>query len=459
MDERTVLPAWRDRDTGDDPVVVHRYRLGLETGVCVRSAGDGWWCHPERSAGGNVAAEEWAEAEEGDGAAQAFVDLLRYAELPAVPGFRVVRLAPPPEATGERGVEIDLDGGVHSTVVVGERVVVTWTLRTVDAPHPCVLTLQHLAAVDFIGMPDVYGMLLWRTPSGHEVPVAIATRYLPRSRTGWAWAGELVEVAGGLRRNPVPTGTPPGGIDLTAVELPARVGRLVAKLHLALATPSELVPLPTATADTDVVRGWHAAARADVDAAVRLAVTGPAGGLEPRELPTLLAAVDGAAELAQRVDAGPATVTVQRVHRDLHIGRVLRWTGGLSVVGFDAEPHRTAASDPAVPEVPEVPAVPAAGGGGDLAPAARDLARLLASLAEVAQAAAGHPDMPPAVPASWYHKTRDQVLRAYRSALTDEGRPDLLDEQLLAMFEAQERALAALAHARGQATGDPAAIG
>jgi maltokinase len=449
MDERTVLPAWQDRDTGDDPVVVHRYRLGLETGVCVRSAGDGWWCDPERSAGGNVAAEEWAEAEEGDGAAQAFVDLLRYAELPTVPGFRVVRLAPPPEATGERGVEVDLDGGIHSTVVVGERVAVTWTRRTVDAPHPCVLTLQHLTAVDFIGVPDVYGMLLWRTPSGHEVPVAVATRYLPRARAGWAWAGELVEVAGGLRRAPVPTGTPPGGIDLTAVELPARLGRLVAKLHLALGTPSELVPVPTATVDADIVRSWHAAARADIHAAVRLALTGPAGGLEPRELPALLAAVDGAAELAQRLDAGAASVTVQRVHGDLHIGRVLRWTGGLSVVGFDAEPqHRIGASDPRVPA-----------GGGELAPAARDLARLLASLAEVALVVGGRPGMPEGVASSWYRQARDQVLRGYRSVLAADGRPHLLDEQLLAMFEAQERARVARARATGQTAGDPAPIG
>ena len=454
MDERTVLPGWQDRDTGEDPVVVHRYRLGLETGVCVRSAGDGWWCDPERSAGGNVAAEEWAEAEEGDGAAQAFVDLLRYAELPTVPGFRVVRLAPPPEATGERAVEIDLDGGVHSTVVVGERVVVTWTRRTVDAPHPCVLSLQHLAAVDFIGVPDVYGMLLWRTPSGYEVPVAIATRYLPRSRTGWAWAGELVEVAGGLRRAPVPTGTPPGGIDLTAVELPARLGRLVAKLHLALATPSALVPEPTATVDGEAVRAWQAAAGADVDAAVRLALTAPAGGLEPRELPGLLAAVDGATGLARRLDAGAASVTVQRVHGDLHIGRVLRWTGGLSVVGFDAEPHRL---DPAADRA--AAAVPAAGDGGELAPAARDLARLLASLAQVAGVAANRPEMPVTAPASWYRQAREQVLRAYRSALTSEGRPELLDQQLLAMFEAQERARAALAQASGHASDDRAPIG
>jgi maltokinase len=436
MDERSVLPSRQDR-TGDEPVVVHRYRLGLETAVCVRSTDGGWWCDPERSAGGKVAAEDWAEAEEGDGAAQAFVDLLRYAELPQVPGFRVVRLAPPPEATGERGVDVDVDGGVHSTVVVGERVVVTWTRRTVDAPHPGVLTLQHLAAVDFIGVPDVYGMLLWRTPGGHEVPVAVATRYLPRSRPGWAWAGELVEVAGGLRPTPVPVGTPPGGIDLTAVELPARLGRLVAKLHIALATPSVLVPVPTATVDDAAVLDWHATARAQVDAAVGLALTHPGARLEPHELPALVADVDAGAQAAERVRQG-ATVTVQRVHGDLHVGRVLRWTGGLSVVGFDAEP-----------EVPDGPGPVAAGDGGELAPAARDLARLLGSLREVARVAAARPGMPPGAPEAWYGKAREQVLAAYRSVLAGEGLLALLDDDLLRMFEAQERALTALRTAAG----------
>ena len=89
-----------------------------------------------------------------------------------MPGFRVVRLATPPEATGERAMNPDPgDGRTHSNVVVGERVVVAWMRRTVDAPHPGALTLQHLAEHEFIGVPELYGLLLWRTPEGHEVPV------------------------------------------------------------------------------------------------------------------------------------------------------------------------------------------------------------------------------------------------------------------------------------------------
>src|SRR6478752_3441090 len=103
MDDRTVLPPGQGlarshdgapddavTDNGsagngvtdhglpdDGPVVLHRYRLSVETAVSVRSDGDGWSCTPERSAGGSVAAEEWVEAAEGDGAAQVFADLLR----------------------------------------------------------------------------------------------------------------------------------------------------------------------------------------------------------------------------------------------------------------------------------------------------------------------------------------------------------------------------------------------
>jgi maltokinase len=431
MDDRTVLPMWQELGTAgrtdDAPVVVHRYRLGLETALSVRSDGHAWWCVPERAAGGNVAAEEWVEADEGDGAAQAFVDLLRYEDLPSVPGFRVVRLTPPPEATGER--RVDADTGLHSSVVVGERVVVAWTRRVVDAPHPGALTLQHLAALDFMGVPEVYGLLLWRTPSGHEVPVAAATRYLPRSRDGWAWIQDLVDVAAGLADAPAPVATPSGGIELSAVDLAARLGRLVAKLHVALATPSSLDPAPAARADAAAVLGWHAGARAEVEAA--------SGLVDRRQLPALLAAVDGLQQLAADVKAGRAEVAVQRVHGDLHVGRVLRWTRGLAVVGFDAEPS----FGPPADRRP----------GDTHQPAARDLARLLASLAVVARRASLRAEMPRDAPRAWYRQAREQVAAAYRAELAAEKRPELLDERLLAGFEAAEQARAVVALVAGHA--------
>src|SRR3954471_14515900 len=437
MDDPSVLPEWQGHarsdngmsdngvadngvpDNGvphngvhdDGLVVVHRYRLSLETAVSVRSDGDGWVCRPERSAGGSVAAEEWGEAAEGDGAAQAFVELLRYEELPAVPGFRVVRLGAPPEATGERAMSPDpADGRTHSNVVVGERVVVAWMRRTVDAPHPGALTLQRLAEHEFMGVPELYGLLLWRTPAGHEVPVSTATRYLPRSRDGWAWCTDLIDVAAGLASAAVPVGTPPTGIDLSPVELPARLGRLVAKLHVVLAAPSPVDPDPTAAVEAADVRDWQRRIRSELEA----------GGDT--------ADADALDALADDVAAGRARVLVQRVHGDLHVGRVLRWTRGLSVVGFDAapaEPYLTAATP--------------------LRAAAADVARLLGSLARLAERASRRAGMPTDAPGAWYREAREQVIAAYTSALVAEDRPDLLDERLLAAFEAAELAHAARA--------------
>ena len=155
--------------------------------------------------------------------------------------------------------------------------------------------------------------------------------------------------------------------------------------------------------------------------------------LAPGRLPSVLAAVDGLRHLAADVQAGRARVAVQRVHGDLHVGRVLRWTRGLAVVGFDAEPSFGPPDDGHPRDTHQ--------------PAARDLARLLASLAEVARRAASRPQMPPHVPQAWYREAREQVTAAYRAELDAEKHPELLDDRLLAAFEAAEHARALLAAA------------
>jgi maltokinase len=421
MEERTVThergDAVADGVAGDRPSIVHRYRLSLETALSVSPDGDGWACRPEHRAGGRVGEEDWAPAEEGDGAAQAFVDLLRYEALPPVQGFEVVRLVPPPEATGERAV--DREAGRPSTVVVGERVVVTWTGRAADARHPGPATLEHLAALNFLGVPDTYGLLLWRTPGGHRVPVAAASRYLPRSRDGWSWLAEVMVAAR--------TGAVPEQGD-EAAELPARVGRLVAKLHLALATPSRVLPEPTATADADAVRTWHARALDVFGIAEAAAAPGADGGWPVRErLAECRSRIEALLDVAQ--DAGAAGVHVQRIHGDLHIGRVLRWPRGLAVVGFDAQPP-----DPDADA--ELQLLSGVEHPTELHPPARDLARLLASLGELVrrEGTAGSR----AQDEAWSGQVRAQVLGAYRAELAADGRPELLDERLLAAFEAEQ---------------------
>jgi len=371
----------------------------------------------DADSGGEV--DDEVDGEDGeDGIAEAFVDLLRHEVIPPVPGFRVVRLVPPPEARGERPI----DDGDACSVVVGERVVVTWVREVIDSEHEAPRTLTHLDAVEHLEVPETHGMLLWTAPSGREIPVAWATKYLPRARDGWDWCVDLTQRALGV----LPPG-PPARPDPWVGDFPARLGRTAAKLHLALATASSVIPEPTAPAEADLIRAWHSAARERVEAAAGIAHEGELEGVADVLLPrleALAATVDALEAVAADVEAGGPAVLVQRVHGDLHVGVILRWPGGLVVVDFHPNP------------VVEVNGLSV---GQPMQPAARDVARLLRSLDHVARVVDKGTGftLTDAVDA-WSREARRQLLDAYRSELESAERPELLDERLIAPFEAEQ---------------------
>lgn len=432
------------------------YPLDLTSAITIEQSGSSFSCRPEHifaaatpawglsqndlaaartlvharagSARSTTTTANPAEALE-DGIAEAFVDLLRHEVIPKVPGFRVVRLVPPPEARGERPIT----EGRASAVVVGERVVVTWVRHIVDAPHEAPTTLSHLDAVNHFEVPETHGMLLWTTPSGREVPVAWATKYLPRARDGWDWCIDLTQRALGVDPDDMPrppTSSGPQGIavDSWINDFPARLARTAAKLHLALATRSSVLPEPTAEASADLVRAWHSAATERLEAATQVArdglLEGVADVLLPR-LDALTATVNRLAEVADAVEAGTGPpVTIQRVHGDLHVGQVLRWPGGLVVVDFHPNP---------VVELAGLSVSQA------MAPAARDIARLLRSLDHVARVVdKGTGFAMTAAVDAWSENARTMLLDTYRHELESAGHPELLDERLIAPFEAEQ---------------------
>ncbi len=421
---------------------VARYPLGLDKAVTITPDADPagratWSCRVQLE----DTDHGWRDVAEGDGASEAFVDVLRHTVTVPAEGFRVVRLVPPPEATGERTVESDRR---NPSVVVGERVVVTWVRQLADEEHPAPLTLAHLAELRFLGVPVTHGMLTWRTPGGREVPCAVATTYLPRSRDGWQWCPDLVEQRLGARESRNATdamglGTMSGSIpvgDSWVGDFPARIGRLVAKLHLALATPSKVLPAAVHYVGADVVRAWHAAAVRRLEAVEAIARAGTledAGQVLLPRMPALRRAIDALLTVAQALPDDPERIAagegilVQRIHGDLHVGQLLRWPGGIAVVDFDGNPilyHHADSRDVVDPL---------------LQPAARDVAQLLLSLDHVGRVAdrrAGFA-LTPAVD-EWSAQARELLLKAYHGELSMADRPHLLDERLLEAFQAEQ---------------------
>jgi maltokinase len=408
------------RTTG---TVVAAFTLGFETALMVEETGDlavpaTYRCTPRR----RRATAGWQDALEGDGAAEAFVDHLRHHVTPPVDGFRLLRIVPPPEASGEREVFEDDDA---QAVAVGERVVVRWNRRVGDRPHPAPVTLTHLAEVGFHEVPPTHGMLLWTAPSGREVPCALATAYLPRARDGRQWVLELVEEHLGL------TGGSPRP-DPWVKEAPSRLGRLAAHMHLALARPSKIVPEPVHRTGGETVLSWHAAITRRLESAYAAVEEGRLAWATPEAVDVLLprrhrlaAAVDALLDVA----GDPEGVLVQRVHGDLHIGQVLRWSGGLSITDFDGVPG----GGVGLPD-PDDPAATAI-----LLPAAWDVARLLRSVDRVGREAdrktgfAVTDDVD-----AWVTEARKELLRAYRAELDAADRRNLLDDRLLEAFEVDQ---------------------
>ena len=342
----------------------------------------------------------WHLARVGDGASESLVEALARME-PVSNDFRLRPLGRPPEARGERAMGVDQ---TNDSVVVGEAVVVKWLLRPSPAVHPAPAILAHLAALGFPNVPRPLGSLTWTAPDGVEILLALVDGYLPGARDGWDWCvAALLEHLGHVAD---------GCAGSCGADLAAELGALTASLHLALATPSPVLPVAVTRAGaSDVVR-WRSVAELTMREAA--ALTGGSDGEEVRaRLPRIGAALAALSDVVG--------TPVQRVHGDLHVGQVLRWREGLAVIDFDGNP----AADPAAAALPQ--------------PAARDVAGMLCSLDHVGRIVdeqtgrLHHADVE-----RWIASSRHRFLSAYRAGLADAGRTDLLDERLLPAFELEQ---------------------
>jgi maltokinase len=190
------------------------------------------------------------------------------------------------------------------------------------------------------------------------------------------------------------------------------IGALVARLHRALASPSDVLPSPVGEADADRIAVWRSTAEATLETASAL-TDGPEGERLRAIAPAALAAL-GALD-------GVARTPVMRIHGDLHVGQILRSPDGiLRVNDFDGNPLAPVGSR-VEPQAP-----------------ARDVAWMLAAIDHVGRVVARrHHDAGDAI-AVWIESARDAFLAAYRDGLGD--RRELLDDRLLDPFAVAQEA-------------------
>ncbi|CAN5454738.1 hypothetical protein BH23ACT9_BH23ACT9_09040 [soil metagenome] len=251
----------------------------------------------------------------------------------------------------------------NTSVVIGNAVAVKVVRHLEAGPNPDVEVGTALTTAGFEGSPALLGALV----GPEQTAMAVASRFVPGARDGWALA---VEEAAGVTDHSIAAGL-------------ADLGALTASMHETLREV-----LPTARSTAEDAERWRSSMAAD------LAVTR-----------RLVASSDAAARLRGKVRAAIAGAptdmgVLQRIHGDYHLGQVLRDGGGRWwILDFEGEPGRPVAER-------RQPAHPA-----------RDVAGMLRSF-DYARAQAIRDGGDPEVAQSW----ADQAREAYLTGYGEEGR-------------------------------------
>ncbi len=294
--------------------------------------------------------------------------------------FSFRRLGTVEAVVGERPIEVDQSN--ESIVVGGTVVVKRWVWTTPGNERPMVLP-AHLMAARFEEMPAPLGNASWEHDDG-EAPLVSIAAYLPGARDGWDWYVEL------LQRSLEDRSADP-------VDPAAALGAMTARLHVALATPTDVLPAPTAPADEHAIAEARRSAETDLGAALT-SIEGDDGAWLRESAVRIREELE---DLRSR-----ETVTIP-VHGDLHVGQFLRWEDGLAVSDLDGDPL---------------------GPGTIAGPPARDVASLVQSLDHVGRIVERRRG---GSVAGWIRDASDACLHAYRGELADLGSSALFDDRLL----------------------------
>ncbi|MFN8594250.1 MAG: phosphotransferase [Thermomicrobiales bacterium] len=204
--------------------------------------------------------------------------------------------------------------------------------RLQPAPNPEEEMLSALAPGRLGSVPRFLASLAWNAADGTRYPVALVENYVPNVGDGWSWILDRLDA---VAKGNVDPSSP-------SIEEPIhQLGRRTAELHLALRQIDDPMFRPEVTSLADITTretNTRTAARVATDLIQqefnRVRKDAGAANTLKSGIEDVLPRIDGYGE-----ELGLNRI---RVHGDLHLGQVLRTTGGdWVIIDFEGEPART----------------------------------------------------------------------------------------------------------------------
>ena len=323
----------------------------------------------------------------------------------------------------------------NSSLAFGDKAVLKVYRRIRPGTHPDVEVARFLTeVVGFEHIPAFLGLAVSESESGEQMQIASAFAFVPNQGDGWSFA--LDDLERGFERAFVHGDQQDDDHEHHLREdFGSLIGRRLAGLHAALATPTDDPAFSTEPVTAEDIAAWVDETATDLSemharlSSDRAGLTGTA-----RDLADRVFASRGSIEARlQEFRTLPPVGIRTRIHGDLHLGQMLVARDDLVFIDFEGEPHRSI-------EERRRKTSPL-----------RDVAGMIRSLDYAAASAVrglqrvGSPDTgdAEAYAYEWRNRATRQLLDAYRETLpgtTSPGSDLVRSDALLELFLLQKAA-------------------
>jgi maltose alpha-D-glucosyltransferase/alpha-amylase len=216
---------------------------------------------------------------------------------------------------GERRLRVEQS---NTSVVLDDRLILKLYRLLERGVNPDLEVSAFLTNAGFADTPAVAGAMTWLPDDDEPAAAAMLQAFVPSTGDAWSAMGAA------FAADPE-----------SAVDMAARIGKVTARMHAALASHPTDPAFPARAATVVETAAW----RASAERQLALAVSSVDGAAHER-----MAAIAPAvtARLADAFGSPTSGARATRIHGDYHLGQLLaRTDGGFSVIDFEGEPARS----------------------------------------------------------------------------------------------------------------------